>query len=78
MGDISVRKIDDYVLREIRGRAARNGISMEEQVRRILKEAIEPPQKLGDAFYEAFGPENGFDLELPDRGGPHEPIDFSE
>ena len=77
MGSISVRKLDDNVLKALRIRAAAHGISMEEEVRRILKEAVAPKEGLGDAALRIFGSEHGFDLEPLPRE-PHEPIDFSE
>jgi plasmid stability protein len=77
MGNISVRKLDDETMEGLRIRAVRHGVSMEEEVRRILKQAVAAPERLGDLMYELFGPENGVDLELPKRGS-REPIDFQE
>lgn len=67
MGDISVRRLEDDVLRELKAQAARHGVSMEEEVRQILREALIKQEGLGDAALRMFGPENGFDLELPER-----------
>lgn len=85
MGDISVRRLEDDVLRALKARAARHGVSMEEEVRRIIKEAIRPSlptekrEKVSEIARRYFGPENGLkDFELPSRGEPHEPIDFSK
>ena len=79
MGSISVRKIDDDILEGLRIRASRRGVSMEEEVRQILKDVVKPPERLGDIALRYFGPEHGLkDFELPSRGEPHEPIDFSE
>ena len=61
----------------LRVRAARHGVSMEEEVRRILKQAVAAPEKLGDLMYELFGPDDGVELELPVRGN-REPLDFRE
>ncbi len=77
MASLSVRKLDDETLARLRVRAARHGVSMEEEVRRILQEAVSAPERLGDLAVRMFGPTHGVDLELPDRG-PHEPVDFSE
>jgi len=48
---------------------------MEEEARQILKQAVSPPERLGDLFLKVFGPERGVDLEFLPRE-PHEPIDF--
>ena len=45
--------------------------------RRILKEAVSAPERLGDLALRFFGPRHGVDLELPERA-PHVPIDLSE
>ena len=55
----------------------KHGVSMEEEVRRILTEAVSAPERLGDLAVRMFGPTHGVDLELPDRG-PHEPVDVFE
>ncbi len=76
MASLSVRKLDDETLVRLRVRAARHGVSMEEEVRRILKEAVSGPERLGDLAVGIFGPTHGVDLELPDRR-PHMPVDLS-
>lgn len=75
MGNISVRKLDEETLAALRVRAERRGVSMEEEVRQILKQAVCEPVRLGDLALEMFGPDNGVDLVLRDRR-PHEPIAF--
>jgi len=76
MASISVRKIDDDVYELLRARAARRGISMEEEVRQILKRAVSAPRKLGTLAVETFG-KDGVDLQLPPRD-PHEPLSVGE
>lgn len=73
MASLSVRKIDAEVIERLRVRAAKHGVSMEEEVRRILRLAVAAPDRLGDLALELFG-EHGADLELPARP-PHEPIE---
>ena len=73
---LSVRKLDDETLARLRVRAARHGVSMEEEVRQILREAVSAPERLGDLAVRVFGPTHGVDLELPDRGS-HMPVDLS-
>lgn len=77
MANLSVRKLDEKTLARLRMRAARHGVSMEEEVRRILNEAVSAPDRLGDFALKIFGPNRGVDLKLPKRR-PHEPMDFSE
>ncbi|HXV64948.1 MAG TPA: Arc family DNA-binding protein [Vicinamibacteria bacterium] len=76
MASISVRRIDDEVYELLRIRAAKHGVSMEEEVRQILRRAVSAPERLGDLALEYFG-EDGVDLELPPRG-PHEPMSVDE
>jgi antitoxin FitA len=75
MASLSIRKLDDETYDGLRDRATRKGVSMEEEVRQILKRAVSPPERLGDLFLKVFGPTKGVDLELPSRE-PHEPVDL--
>lgn len=77
MASLSVRKLDDETLSRLRIRAAKRGVSMEEEARRILKEAVSAPDQLGDLALRVFGPKHGIDLQLPERT-PHEPLGLSE
>lgn len=76
MANLSVRKLDEETLARLRVRAAHHGISMEEEVRRILREAVSGPDRLGDLALQLFGPTHGVELTLPDRES-HDPPDFS-
>jgi plasmid stability protein len=73
---LSVRKIDTDVYERLRVRAAEHGVSMEEEVRRILRRAVSAPERLGDLALHYFGAK-GVELELPTRE-PHEPIELGE
>ena len=77
MANLSIRKLDDDTYRRLRIRAAQHGVSMEEEARQILKQAVALPERLGDLFLKHFGPANGVDLDLPPRE-PHEPLDLTE
>jgi plasmid stability protein len=44
MSSLTIRNLDDATKRRLRIRAARHGVSMEEEVRRILKDALPPPE----------------------------------
>ena len=78
MAGLSVRKLDRKVYEGLRMRAALHGISMEEEVRRILSQAVLSPNKISDVFIKYFGPDNGIDLDFPNQKVPHEPMDFEE
>ena len=77
MASLVVRNLEEGVKAGLRMRAAKNGHSMEEEVRHILKDAIErdPPQNLADLALEIFGPRHGVDLEIPRSRTNREPPD---
>ena len=75
MASLSVRRIDSEVYELLRVRAAENGVSMEEEVRRIIKHSVAAPERLSQLALECFGPEHGVELELPPRQ-PHQPVDL--
>ena len=72
MASLTIRKLDDQTYERLKDRAARDGVSMEEEARRILARAVAPPGRLGDLFLETFGAARGFDLGTPPRES-HEP-----
>ena len=76
MANLSVRKIDERIYEQLRVRAAKHGVSMEEEVRQILKRAVSAPERLGDLALNVFGPDHGVDLEIPSRP-PHDPLDLT-
>lgn len=78
MADLSIRKLDTQVYQLLRKRAATHSVSMEEEVRRILSEALAMPLHVSDVFLECFGEENGVTLEIPEQRAPHDPLDFKE
>ena len=68
MPNISVRKIDHETIDRLRALASRDGVSMEEKVRRILKQAVATTEKPGDLAVRLFGPAWGDDdFQLPAR-----------
>jgi len=77
MANLSVRKLDDDLVRQLRIQAATHGVSMEEEVRRILQRSVATPQHLGDLAVQLFGPAHGVSLQLPPRSV-HAPVDFRE
>lgn len=76
MASLSVRKLDKDVYEQLRIRAAKHGVSMEEEVRQIIYQAISVPEQISKVFQKYFGRENGIDLDIPNQRQPHEPMDF--
>ncbi|MBK1645871.1 hypothetical protein CKO25_14690 [Thiocapsa imhoffii] len=76
MANLSIRNLDDETVATLRRRARRHGVSMEEEVRRILKREAAAPERLGDLAVRLFAPAYGEPaLELPEREI-HEPMGF--
>lgn len=82
MTAITIRNLDEGFKARLRLLAARNGRSMEEEARQLLRKSLDaaevPPIKLAALAMTLFGPENGVDLELPDRGAGRELPVFPE
>ena len=73
MAAITIRNLGDDVKTSLRVRAARHGRSMEEEARRILREALIPPEPsggLGTRIHQRFARLGGVDLDLPARDEP--------
>ena len=75
VASLIVRKIDDDVYERLKARAAAHGVSTEEEVRRMLRQAVLAPERLGELAVRLFGPDHGIDLE-PQPRPPHEPLDL--
>ena len=77
---MTIRNLDDRVKEKIRLRAAKNGHSMEEEARRLLKLAADMPAEeefgLGSRIRRRFAPHGGFKLKLPPRGPMRQPPKF--
>lgn len=74
MADLSIRRLDDDVYRWLKVQARAESASMEEVVRRILREAYAAGRPMGTVIREIMGG-NGVDLEIPPREV-EEPITF--
>lgn len=55
MASWSVRKIDDGVYERLKARAPEHRVSTEEEVRRILRQAVSAPERLGELAVRLFG-----------------------
>jgi antitoxin FitA len=70
---LSIRDLDDGVRERLRVRAARNGRSMEAEVRAILTEAVAEPDDSPGLFgtlMDRFAELGGVELDLPPRAAP--------
>jgi antitoxin FitA len=77
VANLSVRKLDEQVYEQLRIRAAKHGVSMEEEARQIISKIVTAPAKIGDVFRKHFGYKHGIDLDILQRK-PHNPMDFNE
>ncbi len=81
MANITIRNLDDDVKMRLCVRAAEHHRSMEEEVRIILRNAVNDcqtgPRNLVEFTRECFAPLGDVELELPPRGPMREPLDFS-
>jgi plasmid stability protein len=72
MASITVRRFDENLKKQLRLRAARNGRSMEDEVRVILREALlkddDDSVDLGTAIRRRFSRFGDVQLEFPPRG----------
>ena len=70
MAALTIRNVDDAIKQSLRIRAAQHGVSMEEEARRILRDAlvrVSQPQPLGQRLKQRFAEVADADFELPSR-----------
>lgn len=77
MANLSVRKLDDNIYEQLQARAEKHGISMEEEARQIISQAVAAPQCIADVFKKYFGTKNGINLKIP-RHKHHNPVDMGK
>ncbi len=82
MAQLVVRSLEDAVKTRLQRRARRNGRSMEEEVREILRNAVHEPERpssgLGTEIANLFKGK-GYDFEVTElRGYPVRPATFDE
>jgi antitoxin FitA len=73
MTSLTIRNLDDATKQRLRIQAAHHGVSMEEEVRRILKEALRPaeaPVGLGTQLRDLFAGLDTDEFVLPERHAP--------
>ena len=73
MATLTIRTLDDAVRDRLRRRAAEHGHSMEEEVRQILRQVVEPAkpaattEELGSRIHNHFASLGSLELDLPSR-----------
>ena len=78
MATITVRNVEDDVKERLKEQAAEKGVSMEAEVRRILKDSVRE-KSAWEAIQEALGPDwKGVDFELPPRIPDNRVPDFED
>ncbi|MSP53588.1 MAG: hypothetical protein EXR81_04985 [Gammaproteobacteria bacterium] len=79
MASLSIRKLDKTAYEQLRIRAAHHAVSMEEEARRIIYQAVAIPDSISGIFRKHFGTKNGVDsLKMHDPHLPHEPMSFDK
>ena len=80
MAAITIRRLDDALKQSLRVQAAKNGRSMEEEAREILRSSLNRPAppllNLGERIRRHILPLGGVELELPLREPVPEPPVF--
>lgn len=81
MASLTIRNVDDDTKQRLRVRAARHGVSMEEEVRRILNEVLRPtdvPSGLGRRLRDRFAGLADDELVVPERQAPRRAPQWDE
>jgi antitoxin FitA len=80
LANITVRDLPDKTKETLRIHAAQAGISLEAYVRHILQAASSSndfkPVNILEIAEKYFGPQKGFELELPERSSKRQTVDF--
>lgn len=82
MASLIIRKLDDALKAKLRVHAARQGRSMEEAAREILRAALSDRPRgaanMAEAIRQRFAGLGGVELELPPREPAREPPRFAK
>ena len=82
MASLTIRGLDEALKTNLRLEAARQGYSMEEAARQILRRALMSPDTdaggVGSRVHQFFVEVDAFDLDLPERSAPRAVPDFSD
>lgn len=77
MSTLSVSGLDEETLARLGVQPARHSVSLEEEAREILRQAVHEPVRVGALARQLFGASHGVDLELPPRTA-HDAPDLRE
>ena len=78
MSTLTIRQLSAHTHARLRGRAAKNGRSVEAEVRAILDAAVDlPEENLLLALHSSFSEVGGVELQLPARRDAPRPVDLS-
>ena len=81
MASLTIRGLDDSLKSLLRLEAARQGVSMEEAARQILRRALVSPDMdangLGSRVHRYFVEAGAYNLEMPPRSAPRSVPDLS-
>lgn len=81
MSSLTIRNVDDATKQRLRMRAASHGVSMEEEVRRILRDALRPaeaPSGLGRRLRDRFAGLVTLEFVAPTRHAPRSAPEWDE
>jgi len=81
MAALTIRNMDEAIKQSLRIRAAQHGVSMEEEARRILRDAlvrVSQSQPLGQRLKERFADVADAAFELPARQMPRTPPNWDD
>ena len=81
MANLTIRNVDDATKQRLRILAARHGVSMEEEVRCILREALcpaESPSGLGKRLRDRFADVAVEEFVAPRRHAPRSALQWDE
>jgi plasmid stability protein len=82
MANLTVRGLDEAIKTNLRLQAARQGLSMEEAARQILRRALMTSDTdaggLGSRVHQYFVEAGAIDLTVPERSTPRAAPDFPE
>ena len=81
MAVLTIRNVDEAIKTSLRVRAAQQGVSMEEEARRILRDVLAPADAqapLGQRLLRRFGGAASQDFTPPARQAPRTPPAWDE
>ena len=81
MAHLTIRNLEETIKTGLRQRAAIHGLSIEEEARQILKQAVQSKRTeegFGALIHSRFAAIGGVELSMPERTPSRQPPDFSD